>query len=340
MHVGHMRILRRHSQTRSLLLSIQLSGGFVVCFLGLNAGYWLRFHSFLRHIGVEPQNPNYYTYLPILFFGTLCMMGSFAYLELYDARLLLRPHRAVALIMRGVFFWFLLFLSASLILEFKPPISRMFVAFSCVTTLLAMIIWRYLFYFALSSSRWRQRIVQRVAFLGWSEEAVRVAEAISRDPGTAYEVCGIITPDNAKIEEQAPSIPILGALNDFEAVTRRHVVDIVVVADLSLKRDSLLDVAAECERLYIAFKIIPSFFQIFVSSLRMQTIAGVPILGVEAMAIHRMVNRLQKRLVDIVGSIVGLPSDTCRARGTALHNLQTPVHAGGRREVQRGTMGG
>jgi len=60
-----------------------------------------------------------------------------------------------------------------------------------------------------------------------------------------------------------------------------------------------------CERLYVQFKIIPSFFQIFVSNLRMQTISGVPILGVEALPVTHVANQTAKRAIDILGGLVG-----------------------------------
>jgi exopolysaccharide biosynthesis polyprenyl glycosylphosphotransferase len=287
-----------------LLLSIQLGAGTIVCFLGLSAGYWLRFHTPLRHIGVELDHP-YVAYLPLLIFGTLCMVGSFAYLKLYVPRLLLRPQEAGAIMVRGIFFWFLFFLSASLILKFNPSVSRLFVAISCLTTLMAMMTWRYVFYFVLSRSRWRKRIMQRVVLVGWNEEAARVVQAISNDKTSAYEICGLITVDGTP-DPTAAGVTLLGSLDDFEPIVRRHLVDTVVVTDLSLERDRLLDLASECERLYVAFKIIPSFFQIFVSSLRMQTISGVPILGVEELAINGVINHLLKRAVDIVGALVGL----------------------------------
>ncbi len=300
-----MSIARSYPRTKNLLLSIQLGVGIIICFLGLSAGYWLRFKSPLRHIGVEPGNVSYATYLPLLILGTACMVGSFAFLRLYDEQLLLRPHRAVAIMIRGISFWFLLFLSVSLILEFKPPISRLFTALSYITTLLAMTAWRYTFYFLLARSRWKERIVQRIAFVGWNDEAERVAQAILHDPRSSYRIYGHIANGDSSTQK-TPCAPLLGTLADFETIVREHQIDVIVVADLSFNRDQLLDLAGECERLYVSFKIIPSFFQIFVSSLRMQTIAGVPILGVETLAVNGVINNLLKRAIDIAGALVGL----------------------------------
>ena len=98
----------------------------------------------------------------------------------------------------------------------------------------------------------------------------------------------------------------LGTATELESVIATHHVDIVIVADPDLSKDCVLEIATLCERTYTDYKIIPSFFQIFVSGLKMQTISGVPILGVEELAINRLTNELFKRLVDIIGACVGL----------------------------------
>jgi exopolysaccharide biosynthesis polyprenyl glycosylphosphotransferase len=51
---------------------------------------------------------------------------------------------------------------------------------------------------------------------------------------------------------------------------------------------------------------VPSYFSILVSGLYLETLSGIPILGVSRLPLDRMFNRLVKRLIDIAGSIVGL----------------------------------
>jgi len=56
----------------------------------------------------------------------------------------------------------------------------------------------------------------------------------------------------------------------------------------------------------VQFKVVPSYFSILVSGLYLETISGIPILGVSRLPLDRMFNRLIKRLLDIVGSLMGL----------------------------------
>lgn len=56
----------------------------------------------------------------------------------------------------------------------------------------------------------------------------------------------------------------------------------------------------------IQFKLAPSVFRIFVSGLALETIAGMPVLGVNRLPLDSTLNVLAKRMLDIVGALVGL----------------------------------
>lgn len=293
----------RSGATRRSLLALLLVGDLAVCLAGLSLAYWIRYESPLKGFGVDVPNATYGTYLPLIWLGALFFVGSFAVLSVYDSRLLLRPQRSMTVIMRGVFFWVLAFLGVSLALKFEPSISRLFVLFASATTLLLLTLWRLGFYELLSRSRARDQLAQTVMIVGWSPDAAKLVEAIHTDHNHPYDTVGYLS-TSAHV---APvSLPHLGEVAELEVVLQRHHVDILVVADLDLTREEFVKIAGICERHYVAFKVIPSFFQIFVSGLRLQSISGISILGVEALPLDALHNQLLKRAVDIVGALVGL----------------------------------
>lgn len=296
---------RSYPRSQNLLLTLQFLGDILFSYFGMCAGYAVRFLSPLREFGIEAGKIDFRTYNPLLCLGTGLLAVSYAYLKLYDARLLLRPQRAANIILRGTFFWLLIFLSTSLILKFDPAISRIFVATSFLTTLLTILSWRYVFYYALSHSDWQERITQRVAFIGWSSDAESLTRAILHDKNHPYSVYGVITTP-ATESQVSRDQHRLGSVADLDATLDRHLIDIIVVADTELPRDQLGQVAAICERRYVDFKVIPSFFQVFVSSLRMQTVSGVPLLGIEQIPLNSLPNQMMKRAIDIAGALAGM----------------------------------
>ncbi len=299
---------RSFPRTQSALLTLLLLGDILVCYFGLVTGYVLRFKTPLRQFGVETSSINFELYQPILWIGTLFLIITYGYLNLYDPRLFLRPHRVMNIVMRGTFFWFVVFLGISLILKFEPSISRVFVAVSCFTTFIVIISWRWAFFLWLRHTSWRERILQRVAYVGWTDEARKLAEAIHADRNHPYDSCGVITtqPAGSGIELNFMGIPRLGDVSELERILSETLIDIVVIADLDLNKQELMKIGTTCERRYVAIKLIPSMFQVFVSNLRMQTISGVPILGVEDLPLRAITNQMIKRLCDIIGSLIGL----------------------------------
>ena len=301
-----MRVKRSFPRTQNFLLTGLLAGDALFAFLGMSAGYWLRFHTPLRSVGVEAEKLDFRAYLPLILIGTAFFIGTYAYLKVYDGRLLLRPHRAFILLAKGTLFWFAAFLGTSLVLKFEPAISRIFVTVSCFTALSAVALWRLIYHHALQRTKLRDRIAQRVVLVGWTEEAGKLVDAINADRNHPYDVVGFVSTQEPASVPQRRDFKQLGSLGEFEGILMTTHVDIAIVVDFDLSTDSLLHVSDLCERLYVQFKILPSFFRTFVSSLHLQSISGVPVLGVEDLAIASLPNAALKRTMDIGGSLIGL----------------------------------
>ena len=299
---------RTYPRTQNLLVSILFLGDIGFAYLGLTIGYVLRVKSPLSQLGVEPSNISFETYQPLLLLGTFFILATLYWQRVYDARLLLRPQRSLSHILRGISLWVVVFLGFSLVFKFEPAVSRVFVLISSFTTIGSLVFWRIVYYQILSRSRWRARLTQRVLIVGWSPDAEKLVEAIDRDSNHPYEVVGVV----ATNEETASNTRgllgerLLGSLEQIESVMQSSYCDIAVLADEHLPRNKVLDLFSLAERIYVQLQIIPSSFQVFVSSLRMQTISGVPILGVGELKIMRLTNQALKRAVDVLGGITGL----------------------------------
>lgn len=297
---------RTFLRTQNTVIGLLFVGDVLFCFLALSASYFLRFHSPLKEVGPPPLVPDYTfkVYFPLIITGTVIMVACYAFAQLYNPRLLLRPLRSAESIIRATLLWFLVVVCAAFVLKLEPSVSRFFTFIVLVTATITMISWRYLFHRWLLVSRWRERITQRLVFIGWNLEAARLGRVIATDPGHSFCVCGVLNSNGEAPDTNGE--PVLGKLDELERLIEAHLIDTVVLVDLELPRDRILEIAAICERRYVEFKIIPNFFQIFISGLRMQTIASVPLLGVEALPLDNMMKRMAKRGFDIVGASLGL----------------------------------
>lgn len=292
---------------------IAMAGDVAMILAGLMLGFWFRFGS-----GLIPRTETWWTsgdtsritfrdYYGLIAAGTVILFLSFLYQHLYRPQNLLRFRRVARVVAQSAVVWLIAYLLISLTLRFNPPISRIYVLLSFVCTLGTVLTWRWFFHRSLRSSALSNALRQRVLFIGWNDEAARLANVIHSDPAQPYEVIGVVTPPSGA-NDVAPARHFrqLGSYHRLPELLHNEAIDMVVLADLDPSTDEIVRLTNLCERLMVQFKVIPSYFQILVSGLQLETISGVPILGVEELPLDRMHHRLMKRTVDIVGALVGL----------------------------------
>ncbi|MGA3179103.1 MAG: sugar transferase [Verrucomicrobiota bacterium] len=298
----------RWQPTSEFVLTMTLIGDALVIFAALHLGFWVRFVSGLIPVSKSVKIiPIFANYVNLLVMGTAFLLGTFAYLRLYSRHCFLRYTRTARVIVQGTIFWLFAYLAVSLILKFDPPISRAFMLISFVCVLGGMLAWRFLIYKIVSREFFAINLRQRVLFVGWGKEAEQLDMEIRNDYSHPYEIIGYLpSPEGGMLRPPPPSVPVLGDYRDLGTLLEQRCADIVILADLRVKMDEIISLVNLCEMEFAQFKVIPSYFQILASGLRLETISGVPVLGVSELPLDHFSNRLIKRAIDIVGGTVGL----------------------------------
>ncbi len=299
---------RRELVSADFLLTIALIGDALMVFVGLVSAFWIRFKSGWITFGVDAyQLYDLGDYLSLILVGTVFLLLAFGYLRLYDRRNLLRLRRVVAITFRATTFWLFAYVGVSLALKFQPPISRIYVFLSYVGTLGALLAWRWCFHRLVGCERIASKLRQRMIFVGWNTEAKRLTEMVASDPSHPYEIVGCVPPPGGMFESDPPkTVPLLGEYSQLDKILKKRLTEIVILADLNPDIAQIAGIANSCQKEFVQFKVIPSYFQILVSALQLETISGVPILGISELPLDRVSNRLLKRAVDLIGGFVGL----------------------------------
>jgi exopolysaccharide biosynthesis polyprenyl glycosylphosphotransferase len=276
----------------------------VVILYAMLAAFWLRFCTPLAHYGVEAKVTlgDYSGYIAL---GMLSLMGTLSYMHLYDRHKLLHLRKVTACIIKATLFWYIGFLSISLMFKFQPPISRGFVSMAAATALGGLLFWRWSFHRFLQSSSIASRLSHRILFVGWNEESARLTESFESDYVRSYNVVGCVASLRSRFQSR-PKVNVLGQYEEIGEIIRRQAIDMVILSDVNSVKGEIIGLANLCEREMVQFKVIPSYFQILVSGLHLETVSGIPVLGVSQLPLDRIINILFKRAVDIVGAVVGL----------------------------------
>jgi exopolysaccharide biosynthesis polyprenyl glycosylphosphotransferase len=276
----------------------------VVIIYALVFSYWLRVQAPIQEIGV-PVTMSLRDYAGYVAFGGIALIFTLTAFGIYERQALLRFRFVSLQILKAACLWALGFLAFALIFKFQPPISRIFVAIAAVLVPASLLGWRSVFHGFLQRSAVLVSLRQRILFVGWNEEAERLTSVFSQDQGSAYEVVGCVNSMRARFQRK-PKVRVLGAFAELTDVIGRESVDMVVLTDANGVKGDIVGLANTCEREMVQFKVIPSYFQILVSGLHLETVGGIPVLGVSRLPLDRFVNILLKRAVDVAGAIVGI----------------------------------
>lgn len=297
----------RHSYRADFLIAVSLAGDAATIFLGMMVGFWVRFKSGWEVFTVPTKVRDFGEYFGLMIVGTAFFLAAFVHLGLYDHRHLLRFRRTALIILKASAFWFCAYLGVSLALKFDPPISRIYVTLSVLSCVGLVLLWRFVFSRCVQSETIARHLRQKVLLVGWNPEVHRLVASIQDDPSHPYEVVGYVPNPNGSFHTRPmPGVKQLGDFDDIEALIRNGGINILILADPDMSNERTLQLAELCEREYVQFKKVPSYFQILVSGLQLETISGVPILGVSELPLNKLSSRFLKRALDIAGALVGL----------------------------------
>ena len=294
---------RRGRELGQQLIAVAFGGDILVIFSALLLTFFIRFETPIREWGIS-ATPDVIDYLGYIMLAAVSYVGMLCYGGVYDHRHLLKVRAVTAPIIQWSVAWVGLILLGSFLLKFQPPISRVFCIMAWVVTPSMLLLWRGMFRWLLTRTSAASALRSRVVFVGWNRYAAHLARNFNRSQEQPYQVIGYI---HGHADEKAePNIAYLGSIEEAERIISSIPIDILILADLEYDRQRIMKLADACERELIEFKVVPSFFQILVSGLHLETANGVPVLGVSRLPLDRIVNRILKRMIDIVGGTLGL----------------------------------
>jgi len=297
-------VRRPHMPSADWIVFLAMAGDFVVIVSALslavfNRQYW---NFGLNHAGFDPTE-----YFKWVMIGAALYIGLLHLDSAYQKHLFLRKFQTITAIFKSSTMWAIIFLICTLLLEMQPTISRLFSFWAFINLSVFLCLWRLAFRRFLYAKGWATMLKDRVLVVGWSKESDDLARQMREERGHPYEIIGCTPSAHGKFWVTPPrDIPILGDYNSTRELLLRLKPNVLLLADLDPVMGEIVALAQLCTLEHVQFKVIPSFFQIFASGLHLENIGGVPVMGVSKLPLDYLHNRFIKRIMDIVGAIVGL----------------------------------
>ena len=184
-----------------------------------------------------------------------------------------------------------------------PHVSRSLQLMFYVLSMLLTIAERAAIRYALERTRRKGFNLKHVVVIGFSAAAEAYIDRIKSNPQWGYTIHGIF---DDKADFSYRNTFCIGKLKDVEKFLQNTSMDEVAIA-LSLKEYYKLgDMVAICEKSGVHTKFVPDYYNFISTNPYTEDLDGLPVINIRNVPLTNTMNKLIKRLIDIIGSIIAL----------------------------------
>lgn len=182
--------------------------------------------------------------------------------------------------------------------------SRLTITYMVVLTAVLMTGERYLLRQYETRLRRKGIGAERVLIVGTGPGAEMLVRRMSMFPQYGFQVCGVLDDELGRGTSFA-GIPVVGGVDELPVQARALAADQVFIAMATQNRGRLVHLIKLCEDQELEFKVIPDLLDIMSTRTEVNSIDGLPIVGVRHSRLTGG-NAVLKRLIDIAISAVAL----------------------------------
>jgi Undecaprenyl-phosphate glucose phosphotransferase len=287
-------------------IHIIIDGIFVA--LAYISAYFIRF-NILKHweiakIGPEERYYNLASMAQYLYFLIP------VYIILYSACNLYKSQRSRS---KRILLWNLVQANALGIMAFsfalyiirENEVSRWFLSVFAIMNIVYDIAFRLILTKFLSEFRKRGFNKKHVLIVGYSRAAEGYLDRLAANPQWGYHVYGILD-DTMEVGTMYKRVKVIGTTDELERILAENELDEIAVT-LSINEYAKLEyIVGICEKSGAHTKFVPDYHNIIPTIPVMEDMNGLPVINIRNVPLNNYVNRLLKRVVDIVGSIVAI----------------------------------
>jgi len=149
--------------------------------------------------------------------------------------------------------------------------------------------------------------VQRVLIVGVGEVGQAVLRSMIARKELGYYPVGYVddNPDRGNVD--LGRVKGLGNLENLRSTIRKYHVDLVVITLPWSHHDRIMSLVHSARRARAEVRIVPDVFQLNLRQVQVETLDGIPLLGVDGEATLEGTNRVIKRVIDIGLILLALP---------------------------------
>jgi len=164
---------------------------------------------------------------------------------------------------------------------------------------------RMLMYAFLKNMRERGLNQKQIICVGYSRATEEYIDRVLKNPQWGYLIRGILD-DNIPAGTMYKGIKVIGRIANLNVILPANRLDEIAITLGLNEYYRLEEIVALCEKSGVHTKFIPDYNRIIPTKPYTEDILGLPVINIRYVPLSNTFNALVKRVMDIVGSIVGI----------------------------------
>lgn len=274
------------------------------------------FRDFIRYLKIQfsqdiidtPQPRTPQDFLALWAIMLVGLISIFAIRRLYRLRITGNWFRQIWIIISSTTMGMAMVITYYFLLQDQLH-SRLLLPFAWCTTIAVLGIGRLVIAGAVGILHRMGLGETRLLVVGSGRLAKMVMQHIVANPNLGYSTVGFLH-DLSEPPSDFGRFKMLGTIDDIGQVIRTMQIDEVIIALPSNLHQQAIRSVKLCERLGTSFKLIPDLYELSLSRIDMDTIEGIPLIGIKQVSLNTW-QFLITRCIDISISagvlLIGLP---------------------------------
>jgi exopolysaccharide biosynthesis polyprenyl glycosylphosphotransferase len=273
--------------------------------IAVSAGFFLAWYTrYVREIGPEIDEFNFVPYsvfFPLQLWLVAIMVVLLGSTGLYARRRGIEWFDDIPQITRATALGIMI-LFAAVALTRYPATSRLTFILAWVLCTILIVIGRGVLQSVLAVLHRRGVGVARVLVVGGNNLGLMIMQSLAARTHLGYQVVGFLDDDRAG---DFGRFQHLGGLDDIAGVATAEHVDLVIVALPAASHAAIMRIVDHCKAVDVQFKIVPDLYEMSLSQVDVDTVSGIPLIGLKAVSIQGW-NAAAKRTSDVIVAAIAL----------------------------------
>ena len=182
-------------------------------------------------------------------------------------------------------------LAFSLKNEIKVDFSRVVLGMSFFTVTFLVVLERYILYRIEWNLARHSNAKNNVLILGTDSVAAHLKRTLQREHMLRSKIIGFMCAEKGEPDKDITSGEVKGTLDDLASFVENNEVHQIILTTPGLPHDRIVDIMLLCERNLIIFNMVPDLFRIMTSSMDVQSLDDIPLLGISRWPLDFFWNR-------------------------------------------------